>query len=134
MKEKSTIFIFDTNIFLTGIDFNIIEGVIYTTPSIIEEIKNSRYREKNRNIINRIKAAIEFRKLNIKTPKDKTIIKVRDISKKTGDLNALSDADIELLALAIDLIEKQGDYVKIYSNDYSIENICSELNIPFPSL
>ena len=52
MKKKVTFYIFDTNIFLTGIDFNLFEGDIYTTPSIIEEVKDLRYFEKNRNILN----------------------------------------------------------------------------------
>jgi UPF0271 protein len=134
MKQKPFIFIFDANIFLTGIDFNVIEGIIYTTPSIIEEIKASKYKEKNRNIINKINAAIETGKLNIKSPKNDYVIKIREMSKKTGDFNALSDADKELIALTLELIEKQGEQVKIYSNDYSVENLCSELNIPFSPL
>jgi len=134
MKEKSSIYIFDTNIFLTGIDFNIIEGFIYTTHSIIEEIKASKYLEKNRNILNKINAAIETKKLKIKSPKNKFINKVKEISKKTGDFNALSDADKELIALTLELTERRSEFVKIYSNDYSIENVCSELNIPFSSL
>ena len=134
MKEKSSIYIFDTNIFLTGIDFNIIEGFIYTTPSIIEEVKASKYLEKNRNILNKINAAIETKKLKIKSPKNKYINKVKEIAKKTGDFNALSDVDKELLALTLELTESRSEFVKMYSNDYSIENVCSELNIPFSSL
>ncbi|MFX1591172.1 MAG: NOB1 family endonuclease [Promethearchaeota archaeon] len=134
MKEKASIFIFDANIFLIGIDFNLFEGIIYTTPSIIDEVKESRYKEKNRNILNKVNAAIETRKLKLKSPKDEYINKVREISKKTGDFNALSDADNGLLAVSLELIEKQGENVKIYTNDYSIENVCSELNIPFSSL
>ena len=134
MKEKPFIYIFDANIFLTGIDFNVIEGIIYTTPSVIEEIKASRYKEKNRNIINKIYVAIETRKLNIRSPKKDYVIKIGEVSKKTGDFNALSDADKELIALTLELIEKQGERVKIYSNDYSVENLCSELNIPYSPL
>ncbi|NVM36359.1 MAG: hypothetical protein HWN81_12245 [Candidatus Lokiarchaeota archaeon] len=134
MKKKVTIYIFDTNIFLTGIDFNLIEGFIYTTPSIIEEVKDRRYVEKNRNIINKINVAIETNKLKIKFPENKYINKIKDISKKTGDFKALSDADKELIALTIELIEKSNKKVKMYSNDYSIENVCSELKIPFSPL
>lgn len=134
MKEKSSIYIFDTNIFLTGIDFNIIEGDIYTTPSIVEEVKASKYLEKNRNILYKINAAIETKKLKIKSPKNKFVNKVKEIAKKTGDLNALSDADKELIALTLELAESRSEFVKIYSNDYSIENVCSELSIPFSSL
>ena len=38
-KNASKILIFDTNIFLTGIDLNIIKDLIYTTPSVIDEIR-----------------------------------------------------------------------------------------------
>jgi UPF0271 protein len=134
MKEKASIYIFDTNIFLTGIDFNIFEGVIYTTPSIIEEVKVSKYLDRTRNILNKINAAIETRKLKIKSPQSKFIDKIKEISIKTGDFNALSDADKELIALTLELTERRIELVKIYSNDYSIENVCSELNIPFSSL
>jgi len=134
MEKKVTIYIFDTNIFLTGIDFNLFKGDIYTTPSIIEEVNDRRYLEKNRNILNKINAAIETNKLKIKFPEIKYIHKIKEISKKTGDFKALSDADKELIALTIELIEKSNKKVKMYSNDYSIENVCSELKIPFSPL
>ncbi len=134
MKKKVTSYIFDTNIFLTGIDFNLFEGDIYTTPSIIEEVNDRRYIEKNRNILNKINAAIETNKLKIKFPENKYIEKIKNISKKTGDFKALSDADKELIALTLELIEKFNKKVKMYSNDYSIENVCSELKIPFSPL
>ena len=134
MKEKNSIYIFDANIFLTGIDFNIIEGIIYTTPSIVDEVKASKYLEKNRNILNKIYAAIEAKKLKIKLPKDIYISKVIETSKKTGDFKALSDADKDLIALTLELIKNTDGVVQVYSNDYSVENVCDELNIRFSSL
>ncbi|MHA2184107.1 MAG: NOB1 family endonuclease [Promethearchaeota archaeon] len=134
MKSISPIFIFDTNIFLTGIDFTLFSGIIYTTPSIIEEVKVSKYKDKNRNILNKITAAIENKKLEVKIPKEVSIRKVKDIAKKTGDLKALSDADNGLIALAWELIENSHENVTMLTNDYSIENVCSELNIPFSPL
>ncbi|MFX1388888.1 MAG: NOB1 family endonuclease [Promethearchaeota archaeon] len=134
MKKKFLIHILDTNIFLTGIDVNLLEGIIYTTSAIIEEVKDYRYIEKNRNIINKIHAAIEGKKLKIKHPDMKYIIKVSEISKKTGDFRALSSVDKELVALGLELIKESNESVRLYSNDYSIENVCSELNIPFSPL
>jgi UPF0271 protein len=134
MKDQASVYIFDTNIFLTGIDINVIEGIIYTTPSIIEELKDLRYIEKNRNIIYKINAAIETKKLLIKLPEDNYIEKIKLVSLKTGDFKALSKADRDLLALTVELMEKSNKNVKLYSNDYTIENVCSELNIPFSSL
>jgi rRNA maturation endonuclease Nob1 len=134
MNEKATIYIFDTNIFLSGIDFNLIKGIIYTTNSIIEEVNLKKFKEKNRNILNKINAAIETKKLKIEVPKERFIDRVKKVSKLTGDYNALSDADKELLAISLELFEKRGEDMILYSNDYSIENVCSELHIPYSSL
>jgi len=134
MKKEYQISVFDTNIFLTGIDFNIFKSIIYTTPNVIEEVKASKYMAKNRNILNKIHAAIESGKLRIKSPTMKFIQDVNKKSKITGDLNALSNVDKELVALSLELSENYDQRVKLYSNDYSIENVCSEFNIPYTSL
>ena len=135
MKEKRSILIFDANIFLTGLDFNLIRDIIYTTPSVIDEIKVKRYSEKNRNIINKIQAAIDSKRLIVRTPSSKYLEEVKGISKITGDYKALSDADSDLIALTLELMdENSNENVMIYTNDYSMENLCSELNISFSPL
>lgn len=134
MLSKSPILIFDTNIFLTGIDFNLIDGIIYTTPSIIEEIKVEKYSKQNKNILNKIYAALDNNKLIVRSPKRIYMEDVIEKSKLTGDFKALSKVDKELISLALELVETHKTTVQIFSNDYSIENVCSELNIPFFSL
>lgn len=131
MQNKSSISIFDTNIFLTGIDFNLFDGLIYTTPAIIEEIKVKRYLKKNQNILYKIQAALENQKLIIRPPEKKYIQEVIIKSKVTGDYSALSETDKELIALALELTEIDEYKVKLFSNDYSIENVSFELKIPF---
>ena len=133
-KKNNEILIFDTNIFLTGIDFNLMNGIIYTTPSIINEIKIDKYINKNRNILNKIQAAIDSKKLILKTPSDKYINEIEKKSELTGDYNALSNTDKELIALTLELKETVNINIMIYTNDYSMENLCSELNIPFSPL
>ena len=134
-KEKAKpILIFDTNIFLIGIDFNLIDAHIYTTPDIIEEIRHNKYIDKNRNILSRIDVALENRSLLLRNPSNNSIDKVEFASKTTGDYNALSIVDKELIALALELKEKFIENITLYTNDYSIQNLCSELNIPFSPL
>ena len=133
-KKNNEILIFDTNIFLTGIDFNLMNGIIYTTPSIINEIKIDKYINKNRNILNKIQAAIDSKKLILKTPSNKYIDEIEKRSELTGDYNALSNTDKELIALTLELKETVTINIMIYTNDYSMENLCSELNIPFSPL
>lgn len=125
------ILVFDTNIFLLGTNINLNNAIIYTTPSIIEEIKVERYLEKNRNILNRIQVAQTNEKLIIKTPSSYFLEKVEKHSKFTGDARALSRADKDLIALTIELIETQNENVILYTNDYSMENVCFQMNIPF---
>jgi UPF0271 protein len=131
MKIQLPKLVFDTNIFLTGIDFNLIEGIIYTTPNIIEEIDVKKYSNKNQNVLNKIYVALERKKLVIKTAEAKYLEEVIKKSKITGDYGALSNADIELIALALELFKIDEDNVILFSNDYSLENVSSELKIPF---
>ncbi len=134
MSDTSGILVLDANIFLIGIDFTLMEGLIYTTPKIIEEIKVKKYKEKNRNILNKIEAAINTKKLILRTPSEQYIYEVEKKSKLTGDFKFLSDVDKELIALTLDLIKNSGKKVIIYTNDYSIENVCSEMGILFSTI
>jgi len=131
MNANQEISLFDTNIFLTGIDFNLFKGIIYTTPKIINEINVDKYKERNRNIFTKIQAAIVSKKLIVKHPFEEFILRVEEYSKITGDYKALSIADKELIALSLELKETKNGNVKLYTNDYTMENLCSELNIPF---
>ena len=133
-QKKIPILIFDTNIFLKGIDINIIRENIYSTPKIINEIKILKYSNKNRNILNKIEAAIANKHLIIREPKREYFLKVLNTSKITGDINALSKVDIELIALALELTQTSEKDVILYSNDYSIQNLSSEMDIKFSSI
>ncbi|MFX1316322.1 MAG: NOB1 family endonuclease [Promethearchaeota archaeon] len=131
IDKDDKILIFDANIFLTGIDFNILDEIIYTTPNIIKEIKINKT---HRNIINKIQVAIDTKKLRLKAPKKKFIQKIEKKSIITGDINALSKEDKELLALTLEFLEESNQNVKLFTNDYSMENVCSKLKIPFSPL
>jgi len=133
-QNEDQILVLDTNIFLMGIDFNVIKGKLYTVPEILDEIKVERYLEKNRNILNRIDFALNSNKLILKIPEREYLKKVKKVAKITGDLTFLSEIDISLIALTLELDEKSQNDVYLYTNDYSMENVSSELNIKFSPL
>jgi rRNA maturation endonuclease Nob1 len=133
-KRKDLVLVFDTNVFLTGIDFNLIPNKIYTTSKVIDEINVSRYKEKNRNILTKIYAAIENKKLIVKNPALSYLESVQKSSKLTGDFKVLSDVDFGIVALALEMMQIKKQEVIIYTNDYSMENLCSELKISFKPL
>lgn len=129
--QKNNIYVFDTNIFLTGVDFNLINGIIYTTSRVIDEVNKN---ATSTNILTKIQAAIDCKKLIVNIPSIEYIQDIEKNSKVTGDLNALSETDKELLALTLELLKVSNEQVKIYTNDYSMENVCEALGIPFSSL
>jgi len=133
-NNEDKILVLDTNIFLLGIDFNVIKGQLYSVPGILDEIKVERYIEKNRNILNRIEYALSSEKLILMSPGKKFIEEVRQVGQKTGDLNVLSETDLNLIALTLELERTKENNVILYTNDYSMENVCSELNLGFSPL
>jgi len=111
--------IVDSSAILSG-KINSSEHEFYTSPSISSEIERSDMNEKFQYLIEA--------GLRIMAPSKESIEIIRESAKKTGDINRLSEPDIELLSLAFEL-----DGV-IMTSDYSIQNLAAELKIRFISL
>ncbi|MHA1642385.1 MAG: NOB1 family endonuclease [Promethearchaeota archaeon] len=134
VQKRNLILIFDTNIFLIGIDINLIPGKIYTTPLVLNELDVQKYEDKNRPALNRIKAALETKKLLVKSPSKEHIELIKKKAIKTGDLNVLSETDISIIALATEFLKDEKNDVVVCTNDYSMQNLCSELGLKFKSI
>lgn len=59
---------------------------------------------------------------------EESVSKVNDVARKSGDAGRLSPVDITVIALALDL---KGE---VYTDDFSIQNVCSLMNIPYRSV
>jgi UPF0271 protein len=81
----------------------------------------------------RFNAAIENGKVKIKMPKEEYSNKIKTSANKIGDLYLLSETDIQLLALALEL-KTQGNQPEIITDDYSIQNVAKQNNIEFYAL
>jgi len=81
----------------------------------------------------RFNAAIENGKVKIKTPHDEYTNKIKISANKLGDAHLLSETDIQLLALALELKTK-GKHPEIITDDYSIQNVAKQNNIDFYAL
>ena len=124
-KKKSKIFILDTSAILSGKPINLDNVKMVTAQGISNELKPG----------GRDYQSFQFLKergLTIHSPSSESIEKIKAISRKTGDINRLSDTDIEILALAIDF--GKNDEVIILTDDYSIQNTANMLNINFESI
>jgi len=81
----------------------------------------------------RFNTAIENGKVKIKIPQEEYSNKIKASASKIGDSYLLSETDIQLLALALE-IKTQGGHPEIITDDYSIQNVAKQNNIDFYSL
>jgi UPF0271 protein len=90
---------------------------IFTTQGVIREIKDK---------ISSLKlAGID---LKVVEPSIKKINQVKNVARKTGDLEKLSQTDVEILALA-----KEMNAV-IISDDRNIQNVAEKMNLKYISI
>ncbi len=100
----------------------------------MKELKVPNYINRNRNILRRVELAIETGKLVVKKSKDKYINIVEEKSKSTGTTKVLSKNDISLMGLVLELMDTYPEDIMLYTNDYSMENLCTMLKIRFKPL
>jgi len=81
----------------------------------------------------RFNAAIENRKLTVRSPKNSVFQEIQEASRKVGDMRYLSEADLQVLALALEL-KGRGLSPLIVTDDYSIQNVANKIDVKFTSL
>jgi UPF0271 protein len=122
MKKK--VFIIDTSAILSGKPINIHNASIVTTPGVSEEFNPG----------GRDFHTFELLKetgLIIHLPSKEAITIVKKTAQETGDDRRLSVTDIEIVALALDINKKPDQEATILSDDYSIQNVASTLDIKY---
>jgi UPF0271 protein len=121
------VIVLDTSAFLAGYDaFSVGEEQV-TVPKVEEEIK------RNSMVLVRFSAAIESGKVKVKAPSQEFLNKIKVSANTVGDSFKLSETDMQLLALASEL--KAAGYVpQIVTDDYSIQNVATQMGIEFLAL
>jgi UPF0271 protein len=119
--------VLDTSAFVAGYDPFSVSVEQVTTPKVEEEIK--------RNSMNKLRfeTAVENGRVKVKAPSQEFVNQIKASSCKLGDSFKLSETDIELLALALEM-KDTGYNPQIISDDYSIQNVAKQLGIEFSAL
>ena len=119
--------VLDTSAFLAGFDpFSVSEDQA-TVPKVEEEIKG------NSMTWVRFKTAVENGRVKIRSPSENFWNRVKASANRVGDLFFLSETDLQILALALE-IKAEGCRPQIVTDDYSIQNVATQLGIEFMSL
>ncbi|MDD1653746.1 MAG: nucleotide-binding protein [Methanomicrobiales archaeon] len=92
-----------------------LDGELLTTPSVVEELRDIRAKGRYESLL----AA----GLHVESPGRDSLRHVADAADRTGDTGALSPADRDLLALAL---ERAGTVV---TDDFALQNTARELGI-----
>ncbi len=104
-------YVLDASSIIAGINVPPDKGI--TTPEVLEEVKLHNFN------------MLLYR---VESPDSSFIEEVRAAAKKTGDLEVLSDTDINLLALAL---QEHGILV---TDDYAMQNVATKLGIKYEGI
>lgn len=97
------------------------EGDAYTTSKNIEEAKRGP-------LARLLQSLIDAGKLVVRDPKPPSLKAVREAALATGDAAKLSEADLFLVALVLDLASEGFD-ATLVTDDYSVQNVALRLGL-----
>ncbi len=106
--------VLDASALLTGRQF---PGDLVTVPGVLRELR--------RHGMTPQLAAILGTQVQVLSPGREALDRVRAASETTGDAHRLSPTDRDLLALALET------RATLVTDDYSIQNLCRALSIPY---
>ncbi len=121
---KKQVFIIDTSAILSGKPIHLNNKKIVTTPAVSDEFNPGGRDFRTFELLKETGLAIH-------APSKEAINHVKKTAQKTGDDSRLSLADIEIVALAIDINNEPDQEATILTDDYSIQNVASTLHIQF---
>ena len=120
-SSDSSEFVLDASAFYAGIPFQSSKKCI-TSNAVYDEVKHIR------RSYSPLEALIDAGNLIIVEPEKVSLNKVIVCAKKTGDYRKLSQADISIIALALQLRKT------LISDDFAVGNVATFLKIPVKTL
>lgn len=110
-------YVLDSTAFYAGIPYQG-SGRYYTTYLVLEEVKH-----------HNLGSSFIQTRVMVTEPSPESMNRVKTTAVKTGDIGALSQTDISLLALALDLKGNDGG-ANLISDDFAVRNVAEVLAIP----
>ncbi|MDD3492505.1 MAG: NOB1 family endonuclease [Candidatus Thermoplasmatota archaeon] len=123
--------VLDTSALLSGKRF---PGPAVTVPAVVAEFREGGHSWR----------LLEYARsagLTVRQPSESSLRRVRGAAERTGDLSHLSRADVEVLALALEVRGGKGPgeaggegEVVVFTDDYGIQNVASALGLAHRSV
>lgn len=126
-KTRVKVLVLDTSALVMGLNPSALDLPTYSVPSVMNELIPDTLP------YTRFSTSQESGHLTVKKPTISSMKAVEGASSKVGDIGVLSKADLEVLALALDLRES-GLSPAIVSDDYAVQNVSESLGVEHASL
>ncbi len=110
-------YVLDSTAFYAGIPYQG-SGRYFTTYLVLEEVRH-----------HSVGSSLIHTRVQVTEPSPESITRVKTMAAKTGDIGALSQTDLSLIALALDLSQVEGG-VNLVSDDFAVRNVAEVLSIP----
>jgi endoribonuclease Nob1 len=110
-------YVLDSTAFYAGIPYQG-NGRYFTTYLVLEEVKH-----------HNVGSSLIHTRVQVTEPSPQSLSRVKSTAAKTGDIGALSQTDLSLLALGLDLMNGEGG-VNLVSDDFAVRNVAEVLAIP----
>jgi len=118
---SSEVVILDSTSFYAGIPYTSV-SVYYTTDSVIKEVAHG---DVKRSII---ESLAHTGRIKVLRPSDRYMRVADEAARRSGDRFRLSETDVTVLALGLELRDK-GLKVTVISDDHSVENLAKILGL-----
>jgi UPF0271 protein len=122
-SQRRKVYVFDTAAFIAALQLMMYGVEIYTTSSVIAEVKDSES-------VQRLELSQPVGRVSVVDPEKMFVEKATEVAKRFGLLDKLSKTDIDVIALALQLKE-QGYSVTVLTDDYDIQIILQRIGIDF---
>lgn len=126
-----TLLILDANAFFSGKQLSDVQADhLFITSEIEEEVSV------NKNALLILESLKAQNKLMVMDPENSYYKHAKQTAINTGDQTVISEADLGIIALALDLKSK-AEYkeweIKVVSSDFAVQNVCKTLGIGYLS-
>ncbi len=113
--------VLDTTAFLAALPLMVYDATLYTTPSVVEEVRDRESRM-------RLEAALLVNRVTIVEPRWRYRRRIEKKAVNLGLHTSLSRTDIDVAALALQLIDEGGS-VEVITDDYALQNLLEHLGV-----